>query len=217
MEQFRTDPCFFRTVMDRTVELTMAVYVHDVVIAGSDERCKDFRAALVAKFPVSNLGELTWYTSRVFKRNLELGTLGITQKALIESMLNSYALHYPVDNPSAPGVEVGTKKETEQRGDWPYREAVRQLMWLSTMTRPDISNAVCAVVCHSHNPFKRHWKTVVRIMAYLHGTRELGLTFVRGSGLDLTALVMPTKPMSLTAGVRCRGRQLALEIQPLLK
>ena len=38
-----------------------------------------------------------------------------------------------------------------------------------------------------HNITDRHWKAVLKIMAYLHGTRGMGLTFVRGSGLDLTA------------------------------
>ena len=65
--------------------------------------------------------------------------------------------------------------------DWPYREAVGCVMWLSTMTRPDISNAVRAVARYSHNPTGRHWKAVMKIMAYLHGTRGLGLTFVRGA------------------------------------
>ena len=40
---------------------------------------------------------------------------------------------------------------------------------------------------HSHNPTDRHWKAVLKIMAYLDGTRGMGLTFVRGSELDLTA------------------------------
>ena len=60
-------------------------------------------------------------------------------------------------------------------------------MWLSTMTRPNISNAVRAVARHSHNPTERHWRAVLKIMAYLHGTRGMGLTFVRGSELDFTA------------------------------
>ena len=37
------------------------------------------------------------------------------------------------------------------------------------------------------NPTDRHWKAVLKIMAYLHGTRGMGLTFLRGLGLDLTA------------------------------
>ena len=55
------------------------------------------------------------------------------------------------------------------------------------MTRPDISNAVRAVARHFHNPTYRHWKAVLKIAANLHGTRGMGLTSVRRSGLDLTA------------------------------
>ena len=60
-------------------------------------------------------------------------------------------------------------------------------VWLSTMTWPDISNAMGAVARHSHKRADRDWKAVLKIMAYLHGTRGMCLTFVRGSGLDLTA------------------------------
>ena len=99
-------------------------------------------------------------------------------------MLNRFGVNASSDIPATPGVELGPREEGEPGGGWPYREAVGSLMWLSTMTRPDISNAVRAVARHSHNPTERHWKAVLKIMEYLHGTRFLGLTFVRGSGLD---------------------------------
>ncbi|CAN0238053.1 unnamed protein product [Pylaiella littoralis] len=54
------------------------------------------------------------------------------------------------------------------------------------MTRPDIANAVRAVARHSHQPTARHWKAVLMIFQYLVGTKDLGLTNVRGSGLDLS-------------------------------
>ena len=53
--------------------------------------------------------------------------------------------------------------------------------------RPDIPNALRVVARHSHNPTDRQLKAVMKITAYLHGTRDSGLTFVRGSGLELTA------------------------------
>ena len=56
-------------VVDGKVELIMAVHVDDIVIAGSDETCRDFHAALTTKFPANNLSELTWYTGYAFKRN----------------------------------------------------------------------------------------------------------------------------------------------------
>ena len=89
--------------------------------------------------------------------------------------------------PATPGVELGLSEEGKPKGDWPYREAVGSLMWLSIMTRSDISNTVRTVARHSLNPTGRHWKAVLKIMANFHRTRGMGLTFVRGSALDLTA------------------------------
>ena len=59
-------------------------------------------------------------------------------------------------------------------------------MWLVVMSRPDIANAMRAVARHSHDPTARHWKTVLMITEYLVGTKDLGLTFERGSGLNLS-------------------------------
>ena len=47
-------------VVDGMVELIATVHVDAIAIAGSNEACKDFHATLVTKFPMTNLGELTW-------------------------------------------------------------------------------------------------------------------------------------------------------------
>ena len=183
MEQSSTDPCVFRMVVDGKAELSMAVHVDDIVIAGSDEACRDFHAALNTKFPTNNLRELTWYTGCAFKRNWELGTLESTQKAFVESMLNHLGVNSSSDIPATPGVELGPREEGESKGDRLYRKAVGSLMWLSTMTRPDISNAVRAVARHYHNPTDRHRKALLKTMAYLHGTRGMGFDFCKGFGV----------------------------------
>ena len=85
MEQSSPNPCVFRMLVDGNVELIMAVHADDIVIAGSNEACKDFHVALNTKFPTNNLGELTWCAGFAFKRNWKLGTLEITQKAFVES------------------------------------------------------------------------------------------------------------------------------------
>ena len=59
---------------------------------------------------------------------IELGTLEITQKAFIESMLNRFGVDSSSDIPATPGVELGPREEGEPGGDWPYREAVGSLM-----------------------------------------------------------------------------------------
>ena len=55
------------------------------------------------------------------------------------------------------------------------------------MTRLDIANnALRACARHSHNPSPRHWKALLQIAAYVNSTKEIGLKFVRGSGLKVT-------------------------------
>ena len=65
------------------------------------------------------------------------------------------------------------------------REAVGSLLWLSTMTRPDITNAVRAVARYAHEPTERLWKATTEILSYLNGTKSLGITSVRSSGLSI--------------------------------
>ena len=65
------------------------------------------------------------------------------------------------------------------------REAVGSLMWLLSMTRPDITNAVRAVARYAHEPTERLWQAITKILPYLNGTKHLSITYVRGSGLSL--------------------------------
>ena len=67
-------------------------------------------------------------------------------------MLNRFGMNSSSDIPATPGVELGLREEGEPSGDWPYREAMGSLMWLSTMARPNISNAVRAVARHITTP-----------------------------------------------------------------
>ena len=76
MESCKSDPCVFRMVVDVKVKLIIAVHVDDIVIAGSDETCRDFHPALVTKLPTNNFGELTWSTDCCFQMRLGIGGIG---------------------------------------------------------------------------------------------------------------------------------------------
>ena len=88
--------------------------------------------------------------------------------------------------PASPCANLGARIEDESGGTWPYKEAVRGLMWLVVMSRPDITNAVRAVSRHSNSPAERHWKVVLQIIRYLLGTKDLSLAFEWGSGLEIS-------------------------------
>ena len=78
------------------------------------------------------------------------------------------------------------KRTHEKGGEWPYKQAVGGLLWISGMTRPGIASAVRAVARHAHNPAARHWKAVRKIIAYLKAPEDLGVVFQRGGDLKLS-------------------------------
>ena len=59
----------------------------------------------------------------------------------------------------------------------PYREAVGSLLYLVTISRPDIAYAVSQVAKFCEKPGKVHWNAVKRIFAYLAGTSTLALQY----------------------------------------
>ena len=100
-----------------------------------------------------------------FQAQLGIRHVKDNAEAFVESMLNRFGANSSSDLPATPGVELGPREDGEPKGYWPYREAVGSLMWLSTMTRADVSNAVRGEARPSHNLADRHWKAVLTIMA----------------------------------------------------
>lgn len=59
----------------------------------------------------------------------------------------------------------------------PYREAIGSLLYLSTISRPDISFAVNYLSRFNSEPMKSHGTMVKRIFEYLQGTLNFGVAF----------------------------------------
>ena len=79
--------------------------------------------------------------------------------------------------PLRVGVKLEAFHENEKVDNWPFRELAGSLMWLSISTRPDISNAVQAVVRHCTAPRAIHWKAALGILECINGISEYGITF----------------------------------------
>ena len=67
----------------------------------------------------------------------------------------------------------------------PYREAIGSLLYLADATRPDISYVVVFLSRKQRSLSENDWKDVQRILSYLRGTSDLGLTFrAKGDKLE---------------------------------
>ena len=119
------------------------------------------------------------------ERDVELGTIKLSQEAYVESLIKLFDVQSVFEAHGSPGADLGPKQDDESGVDWPVKEAVGSLMWLSTMTRPGITNAVQAVARYAHEPTERLCQAIINILSCLNGTKRLGFTYLRGSGLNL--------------------------------
>ena len=128
-----------------------------------------------------------WYDGCNVERDVELGTIKLSQEAYVESLTKRFDVQSISDIPTSPGADLGPKHDNEPEGDWPVKEAVGSLLCLSTMTRQEITNAMRALARYAHEPTKRLWRAIAitKILSCLNGTKRLGITYLRGSGLRL--------------------------------
>ena len=132
--------------------MIVGVYVDDLLIGGSEEDCESLLPSLNRRFPTNNLGKCTWYDGCGIERDVEPGTIKLSQDAYIESLMKRLDVPSISNIPASPGTDLGSKQDDVPGGDWPVREAVGSLMWLLTMARPDITNAVRGVGRYAHEP-----------------------------------------------------------------
>ena len=131
--------------------------------------------------PVKNLGELRWYGGCHDTREREMGTLTISQKTFANELMKTFCVTSTQSVALRVGVKLEEFGEDEWGENWPFRELVGSLMWLSISTRPDIANAVRAVARYCTVPRTIHWKAALSILEYINGTSEYGITFQRGT------------------------------------
>ena len=163
------------------------MHVDDIFAVGLKSRCDVFRDELNRMVPVKNLGELRLYGDCHYTREREMGTLTISQKPFAGELVKKFCVTSTHSVPLRVGVKLEEFSEDEKVENWPFRELVGSLMWLSISTRPDIANAVRAVARYCTAPRAIHWKAALGIVEYINGTSEYGITFQRGtlSGISL--------------------------------
>ena len=82
-----------------------------------------------------------------------------------------------------------TDEEVEEYSTYPIREIIGCLMWLCTMTRPEIAFSVISAARVQHRPNAILWKWIIRIARYLKKTAHYGLIFTRPKNMSTMQII----------------------------
>lgn len=90
-------------------------------------------------------------------------------------MEDANTLATPADHHQDLSLKVSS--DEDNMANVPYKEAVGSLLFLATVPRPDIAFAVNVVSQYCESSKKMHWNAIKRILKYVKGTLDYGISF----------------------------------------
>ena len=185
LEQSASDPCiYFNHYNNET--LILAIFVDDGLIASSSIiKTNELLQGLEQQFEITQ-GNLDYFLGMEITRCTD-GSICIHQTNYANSIISKFnlldakELSTPIDRSHT--IE---QKLTTSDNQFPYRQAVGNLLFLSQVTRPDIAFAVNYVSRFLNNPTSVHWTMVKRIIRYVKGTTTFGLCYKSNVNLCLS-------------------------------
>ena len=166
-------------------KLIVGMHVDDgIVCASSKEIYEKFIVELQRDFVLSSHGKLEWYLGCKIIQDMEKGTVTINQEKYANDVLRRFNMQEakPVSTPCEAGLHLSgddcpnkDKRDPEVIRD--YQACVGSLMYLSVLTRGDCSFAINQTARFLNNPGPTHVAAVKRILRYIAGTANLGLTY----------------------------------------
>ena len=163
----------------------IVIWVDDIVICGSNsERVSELKQAFSKGFKMEDKGDLHWFLGMEITR--ESNTVQVKQSQYTRNLLAKFGMS-ECKTVETPGVEKeslskescpenGSEEQSRMRSV-DYRGLVGGLLYLAVYTRPDIAFAVGALSQFLNNPGNDHWIAAKRVLRYLKGTLDIGLTY----------------------------------------
>ena len=156
-EQSKVDPCVFRKIANKEAEMVVVVHVDDILTHATDQATMEkFATELGRKFKLKDMGDTKYYMGYHITRDRKAHELNLDQRLYVKSMVEKCGVMKPSRLPASSGVPTLSQADEPQTLKFPCREAVGSLMWVATMTRPDIASAVRTVARFCENPGLAH-------------------------------------------------------------
>jgi hypothetical protein len=180
----KADPTLFTKIVAKDL-FVCQIYVDDIIFRSTNKStCEEFSRIMIQKFEMSMMGELKYFLGFQIKQ-LQDGTF-ISQTKYIQDILKKFGMKdgKPMKTPMGTNGYLDLDTGGKSIDQKVYRSMIGSLLYLCA-SRPDIKLFVCTCARFQANPKEVHLRAVKRIMRYLIYTPKFGLSYPKGSTLDL--------------------------------
>lgn len=160
-------------------KLMLALFVDDGLLLGRNRTVlNDILESLGKEFNIK-ISDAQTFCGMEITRDRTSKSVYIHQATYTKMILRRFHMTdaNAVAVPADPEVRLEKTRDCDTLIRFPFREAVGSLLFLATVSRPDISFATSAVSKYLNNFNESHCKAVKRIFKYLNGTRCYGLMY----------------------------------------
>lgn len=186
----KIEPCMYIKDINGCKNI-VTVYVDDFFIFSNDKIETDsLKQILSNKFIIKDLGQVKQCLGMNVTFNKEKGYVYLSQETYIDQLLSKFQLRdcKTVDTPME--VKLNVKKgQVGINSHVPYQQLIGSLMYLSVLTRPDISYSISYLSQFNNCHTKEHWEYAKRILKYLKRTKCYGIKYCKEGNSEITGYV----------------------------
>jgi hypothetical protein len=188
-KQSESDQAFWVFLSSTGITVYTLHWVDDLIMGSADAaQLKAMKARILARFKGRDLGSADAYLNVVIERDRRARTLKISQPRHAEGILAR--LDMTDAKPKSVPMSAAADNSRTSSDDTPlemdqarlYSESVGGLLYLASVTRPDLAMPVSALARHLSSPCIRHWQLLKAVLRYLKGTRTLGIVYGTSKG-----------------------------------
>jgi Reverse transcriptase (RNA-dependent DNA polymerase) len=185
------EPCVLNKTVDG-VQVTIFLYVDDLMFTSRSEALIDDVIAELKKSYgniVVHEGKQLPYLGQEFDFRTP-GQVTIRMRKYVEDLLTASGIEGTADTPASESlfsVRDAPKLDAQQAKD--FHSQVASVLYMAKRARPDLLTAVSFLTRRTVSPDQDDLKKLHRLLKYINGTRELGLTIRPEGGMQVHAFV----------------------------
>ncbi|KAJ8719262.1 hypothetical protein PYW07_016818 [Mythimna separata] len=185
----KLEPCMY-TKMNGKFKTIVTLYVDDFFIFSNCKlETENLKNVLSSQFKIKDLGRVKPCLGMNIKFNKLEKSVTLSQESYINNLLQKFNMTdcKTVDTPMETKLNVECDKNVNNQV--PYQQLIGSLMYLSVLTRPDITFAVSYLSQFNNCHTDEHWAYAKRILKYLKKTINFGIKYCADGNTKIKGFV----------------------------